>query len=53
MELINFIYYPLFPKHIKELCLFLYHLSKTSKISLYAKKIQAIFADLIFIFILV
>ena len=34
-------YYPLFPMHIKELCLFLYHLSKTFKISLYAKKIYA------------
>jgi len=46
MELINFIYYPLFPKHIKEFCLFLHHLSRTFKISLYAKKIQVIFADL-------
>lgn len=46
MELINFIYYPLFPKHIKEFCLFLHHLSKTFKISLYAKKIQVIFDDL-------
>jgi len=45
MELINFIYYPLFPKHIKEFCLFLHH-SRTFKISLYAKKIQVIFDDL-------
>ncbi len=44
MELINFIYYPLFPKHIKEFCLFLHH-SRTFKISLYAKKTQVIFVD--------
>lgn len=35
-------YYSLFSLHIKELCLFLYHLSKSFKISLYAKKTQAI-----------